>query len=47
MLKIFLKNKMEIEMEKYDLAERSFNRIKMETGISDANEMVGKFLHRE
>jgi len=47
MVKIFLKNKMEMEMQKYELSERSFNRIKMETGINDANEMVNKFLYRE
>ena len=47
LLKTFFKDKMEREMKKYSLVEKSFNQIKADTGITDANEIVSKFLNRE
>lgn len=47
MLKNFLNNNIQKEMDKYNQVEQSFNKIKAETGISDAQEFVNKFLFRE
>ena len=46
-LKNFFKDKMVREMNKFKLVERSYNQIKTDTGITDANEIVSKFLNRE
>ena len=47
LLKNFFKDKMEREMNKFKLVEKSYNQIKTDTGITDANEIVTKFLNRE
>ncbi|EGR27105.1 hypothetical protein IMG5_201270 [Ichthyophthirius multifiliis] len=43
----FLKRKMEREMNKYQEMEQGFQKIKAGTGITDAGEIVQKFLNRE
>ncbi|CAD8050457.1 unnamed protein product [Paramecium primaurelia] len=42
-----LKNKMEKEMEKFKVVETAFQEIKTATGISEAQEIVQKFLTKE
>ncbi|CAD8057422.1 unnamed protein product [Paramecium primaurelia] len=42
-----LKNKMEKEMEKFQVVETAFQEIKTATGISEAQEIVQKFLTKE
>lgn len=43
----FLKRKMNAEMNKYRYIEDAFQKIRTETGYSDVNEIVTKFLTRE
>lgn len=42
-----LKNKMEIEMKKFSVVEQAFQHIKTATGITEAQEVVQKFLTKE
>lgn len=43
----FLKHKMQRGIAQYENLETAFQKIKASTGISDANEIVHKFLGRE
>jgi cell division protein FtsL len=42
-----LRNKMYKEMEKFSTVEMAFKNIKIATGVSDAQELVFKFLNKE
>ncbi len=42
-----LRNKMYKEMEKFSLVEMAFKHIKIATGVSDAQELIFKFLNKE
>mmetsp|Transcript_7870 Transcript_7870/g.8855 ORF Transcript_7870/g.8855 Transcript_7870/m.8855 type:complete len:575 (+) Transcript_7870:29-1753(+) len=44
---LFLKRKMEREMGKYKTIEQAFQKIKASTGLSDAREIVNRFVNRE
>mmetsp|Transcript_13927 Transcript_13927/g.11901 ORF Transcript_13927/g.11901 Transcript_13927/m.11901 type:complete len:168 (-) Transcript_13927:934-1437(-) len=46
-LNYFLKRKMEREMKQYESVEQAFQKIKASTGLTDAKEIVNKFVNRE
>lgn len=47
LLSSFLKKKMEREMKQNQEVEDAFQKIRTDTGVSDVNEIVHKFLTRE
>lgn len=46
-LAFFLKKKMERELKRFDVVEEAFKQIKTNTGISDPNEIIRKYIGRE
>jgi len=42
-----LKDKMNTEMKKFKIVEKSYKKIKLETKVSEASEILEKFLHRQ
>ncbi len=42
-----LRSKMYNEMEKFSMVEMAFKNIKIATGVSDAQELIFKFLNKE
>ena len=46
-LGIFLKRKMERELQKYKVVEKAYHKIKSGTGFNNPAEIVNKFVNRE
>jgi len=46
-VKFFLKSKIDRQVERYESAEKAFQKIKAATGLTDLNEITTRFLHRE
>ncbi len=47
LLKKMLKQKMELEMERFSEVETAFRKIQQDTSVKKADEFVEKFLNRE